>query len=318
MPLRIALLGARDPLGEAVIAQIEARDIALGELIPLALDATDDLVAYAGEEIELETADAFDWGRADILVAAGRGASTRRYVEMAANRGLDVICLDADTDVVAGRVERVGDGLALVTARVVDVIERKAELASVDVFAALPVSMAGKDGVEELARQTQAVFAMEDAEAEAFPVRIAFNLIPQVGTPTPDGATSLEQRCAQDVRANLDLPDLPVMVTACWVPTFYGTALSVHGATTQAMTRGSLCTWLANLDGVTVMDEAVTGGAPTPFTEAQEDESVFVGRVRVDATTGTRFGVWLVCDATRLEAAQIVDRLENLIEKKTK
>jgi aspartate-semialdehyde dehydrogenase len=316
--LRLALLGARDPLGEAVIAQIEERDIVLGELIPLAHDDTDDLVGYAGEEIALEPVDGFDWGRADVLIVAGRGTVLRRHVEMAANRGLGVIGLEADADVVEGRVERVADGLAVAAARVLAVIKRQAGLVAVDVFAALPVSMAGKDAVEELARQTQAVFAMEDAEAEVFPVRVAFNLIPQVGAPSPEGDTSLERRCVQDVRDRLAMPELPVMVTASWVPTFYGAALSVHGATIEPMTRAGLRAALANVEGLTLMDESIPGGAPTPYTEAQENESVFVGRVRVDATIGRHFAVWLVCDPARLEAAQIVDRLENMIEKKAK
>lgn len=314
MTLRIALLGAQDPLGAAVISELEERDLAIGELIPLALDETDDFV---GDQ-PVGHIDSFDWRRADVLVAAARAPAARRHIESAANQGCAVVCLGNDVDARAEHIVRIHNGLAVAAGKALSVIAGRAGLESVELFAALPVSMAGKSGVEELARQTQAVFTMEECEPETFPVRIAFNLIPQAGVPLEDGGMDLEKQCADDLRAHLGRADLPVMVTASWVPTFYGTSLALHGSVDSVLDRGALSDWLRQAAGVTVMDETVPGGAPTPYTESQEDDTIFVGRVRVDAITGRRFALWLVCDAIRLEAAQIVDRIENLIEKKAK
>ncbi len=123
---------------------------------------------------------------------------------------------------------------------------------------------------------------------------------------------------AADIRLRLGLPDLPVMVTATWAPMFYGAALAIHGSTGRDCSRADLRAWLSEKAGVTVMDEALLGGVPTPYTEAQENEGVFVGRLRTESAGGRRFALWLVCDAIRLEAAQIVNQIENLIEKNTK
>ena len=109
---------------------------------------------------------------------------------------------------------------------------------------------------------------------------------------------------------------MPVMVTATWAPMFYGAALAIHGTTARDCCRADLRAWLSEAPGVTVMDEALLGGVPTPYTEAQEDDGVFVGRLRTESAGGRRFALWMVCDAIRLEAAQIVDQIENLIEKK--
>jgi aspartate-semialdehyde dehydrogenase len=313
-PLRVALLGARDPLGEAVLALLEEREFELAAFIPLSLDDSEEMVAYAGDDMAIELADGFDWSRADVLIAAGRGPAVCRQSVAAIERGLSVIGLDTGVDGTLSA--RADNGLAVAATRALGAIARHAGLLTVDVFAALPVSLAGKAGVEELARQTQAVFAMEEADAEAFPVRMAFNLIPQAGQPLETGDIDIERDCAGDMRARLGMPDLPVMVTASWVPTFYGCALSVHGKTESQVTRADLIGWLSAVDDLTVMDEPIPGGAPTPFTESQEDETVFVGRIRADEHSGRHFGLWLVCDAIRLEAAQIVDWLENMIEKK--
>jgi aspartate-semialdehyde dehydrogenase len=315
-PLRIAILGAQDPLGEAVMALLAERDVDVGELIPLSLDECDAAVEFAGNELAIAPAENFDWRAADVMVAATHHPAARRYIESAANQGCAAICLLSGLDAHAGGVIRVPSGLALAAATALKPIVRQAGLQSVDVFASLPVSLAGKSGVEELAAQTQAVFNLTEADPEVFPVRIAFNMIPQVGKPMDNGDIDSEALSAADLCAHLGLPELQVMVTATWAPMFYGAALAIHGTTAQDCSRAELRDWLSQAAGVTVMDEALLGGAPTPFTEAQENESVFVGRLRTESAGGRRFALWLVCDAIRLEAARIVDQIENLIEKK--
>jgi aspartate-semialdehyde dehydrogenase len=309
-PLRVALLGALDPLGEAVIALLDEEDVTLGELIPLALDDCEEMVTIAGEALPVEEAAGFDWGRVDLLIAATRHAAARRHVEAAANQGCAVICPGNDFDARAGTVIRVPTGLALAAARALKPIAQRFGLASTDIFAALPVSMAGRSGVEELARQTQSVFAMEEAEPEHFPVRIAFNLIPQTGHSLGEGEIDLERMCSADLRAQLGLPELPVLFTAAWAPIFYGNAMAIHSVTDTSCSRVELVACLENVPGITLMDEAIPGGVPTPYTESQDSDTVFIGRLRADAMTGRRFALWLVSDATRLEAARIVETLE--------
>lgn len=315
-PLRIAILGAQDPLGEAVMALLAERDIEVDELIPLSLDECDDLVEFAGNEMAVSVAEGFDWRAVDVMVAATHHPAARRHIESAANQGCVSIGLLTGLDAHAEVVVRVPSGLALAAARVLKPIARQAGLQSVDVFASLPVSLAGKSGVEELAAQTQAVFNLTEADPEVFPVRIAFNMIPQVGKPMDNGDIDSEALSAADLRSRLGLPELPVMVTATWAPMFYGAALAIHGTTARDCCRADLRAWLSEAPGVTVMDEALLGGVPTPYTEAQEDDGVFVGRLRTESAGGRRFALWMVCDAIRLEAAQIVDQIENLIEKK--
>ncbi|MBK6741877.1 MAG: hypothetical protein IPG66_02450 [Hydrogenophilales bacterium] len=317
-PVRIAILGAQDPLGEAVMALLTERDIAVDELIPLSLEETDDVVEFAGNELAIGKVEGFDWRAVDALIAATHDAAARRHIESAANQGCPVVCLLNDLDARADGVVRVASGLALAAAQVLKPIARKAGLQSVDVFAALPVSLAGKPGVEELAVQTRSVFNLDVAETEIFPVRIAFNMIPQVGKPLANGDIDSEALSAADLRERLGMPQLPVMVTATWAPMFYGAALAIHGTTERDCGRSDLRDWLSQASGVIVMDEALLGGVPTPYTEAQENEDVFVGRLRTEAVAGRRFALWMVCDVIRLEAARMVDQIENLIEKKAK
>jgi len=192
-------------------------------------------------------------------------------------------------------------------------VQRQAGLARVDACLFVPASMAGRAGVEELAGQTRSLFSMEQVEPEVFPLRMAFNLIPQVGNMDAEGHTDLELETEHALRQLLG-EDLPVQVTALWVPVFYGAAALLHCESNKPLEQDSLKKWLGQADKVVVMDEVLPAGIPTPATDAEDSEEVFVGRIRVDARQPDRFSLWLVMDAVRLEAAQYVSVLENLIE----
>ncbi|MDD3528483.1 MAG: Asd/ArgC dimerization domain-containing protein, partial [Gallionellaceae bacterium] len=311
-PLNIALLGADDPLGEAVLRLLSERDIELGELFPLSMAESDGCVTLRGEELPLLEVAGFDWTRADVLLNATRAPAAGRIESSAALAGCRVIGLGQGD--APGRIAVEG-GLAVALQRVLAPLRQEAGLAALAVTAMLPVAAAGEAGVAELAGQTRALFAMESIEPEAFPLQIAFNLIPQVGAIGMDSASSLERDTAAELRTLLDSSGLPVSLTAIWAPLFYGAALTVHASTAAAVDLAALRARLADLPGVTCMDTGLPGGVATPATDAQDSEAVFVGRLRAGADPQHDVSMWLVLDLMRLEAARLVDRLENLFER---
>lgn len=314
-PPNIALLGAGDPSGEAVLRLIEERECEVGDVYPLDFAESDRCVSLRGEESPLLDAAEFDWSRADILLAASRSPAARRFELAAVRAGCAVIGLGGGSDLDADKHIRVPGAVAQAVQRVLSPLARQVGLAEVDVFAALPVSQAGQTGIDELVGQTRSLFAMESPEAETFPLQMAFNLIPQVGAILDNGASAYESMAQAEIRRLMKIPDLPVSVTATWVPVFYGGALAVHGRANEDMDDTRLREWLAAWDGVTLMDTRMPGGVPSPATDAQDSENVFVGRARVMDAQPRRFAMWLVMDMARLEAARIMDELEILIEK---
>jgi aspartate-semialdehyde dehydrogenase len=65
-------------------------------------------------------------------------------------------------------------------------------------------------------------------------------------------------------------------------------------------------------DGITLMEAELPAGTPTPATDAQGSEAVFVSRIRVD---GSLARLWLVFDPIQMEAAPMVAAVENWIDK---
>lgn len=311
-PPNIALLGADDPLGEAILRLLSEREIEVGEIYPLTFSETEGCVSARGVEIPLIEASGFDWPSADWLINASRSAAAERLAGQAAQAGCRTIGLGSGAEE-AGHT-RLAGALSVAVQRVLAPIHPVAPLQRVSVVAMLPVAAAGEAGVAELASQTRALFAMESAEPEVFPLQMAFNLIPQVGVIDSDGGTRIERDTAEEIRELLGLPVLPVSVTAIWAPMFYGAALTVHAVCEHAIDIAALRLRLTGQAGVTLMEADLPGGVPTPATDALDSEGVFVGRFRSGG--GDRdLAMWLVVDMTRLEAARIVDCLENFIEK---
>ncbi|MDD5366854.1 MAG: Asd/ArgC dimerization domain-containing protein [Gallionellaceae bacterium] len=311
--LNIALLGADDPVGEAALRLLSERDIEVGEVFPLTLSESEGCVTVRGEEMPLLEVSGFDWAQADILVNATRSIAAGRLEAVAAQAGCRVIGFGRG-DGTTARIALEG-AVSIALHRVLAPILRDTPLESLVVTAMLPVAAAGEAGVAELAAQTRALFSMESLAPEAFPLQIAFNLIPQVGLMQADGCSRLEQDVALEIRTMLGCPELPVSVTAMWAPLFYGTAVTVHARVQDRADVEGLRKRLAGHDGITMMDTALPGGVATPATDAQDSDAVFVSRFRPGADPGRDLAMWLVIDLIRLEASRIMDCLENLIEK---
>jgi len=264
-------------------------------------------------EIPLVEAIEFDWSQADILINASRLPAAARHESVATKAGCKVLGF-GQGEGESGRIALEG-AISLAVHRVLAPIQKDTPLNSVSVVAMLPVAAAGEAGVAELAAQTHALFAMENIETDVFPLRIAFNLIPQFGPMLANGSSRLEQDACDEIKALLGRPELPVAVTAILAPLFYGAGLTVHVCAQDEIDLERLRRQLADRTGVTLMDTALPGGVATPATDAQDSDAVFVSRLRAGADARRDFSLWLVVDMTRLEASRIVDCVENSIEK---
>ena len=69
------------------------------------------------------------------------------------------------------------------------------------------VSGAGKDGMDELDRQTKALYSLAGREEKKFPKRIAFNVIPQIDVFMEDGYTKEEWKMMVETKKILGPED---------------------------------------------------------------------------------------------------------------
>jgi aspartate-semialdehyde dehydrogenase len=179
------------------------------------------------------------------------------------------------------------------------------------------VSGAGRAGIEELTDQIGKLAGSLDALATreavdtapkgaAFPATIAFNVVPQAGSPREEGYTSEELKLVRETRKIMSLPQLEVTATCVRVPTLVGHGAAVHARFSHLVQVEEALEALRQAPGVVPSD------LPTPLQATGQDAS-YVGRVRRDTADPNALWFFSACDNLRkgaaLNAVQIAERL---------
>jgi len=163
------------------------------------------------------------------------------------------------------------------------------------------VSGAGKEAMDELFRQTRAVYVNDPITPERFPKPIAFNVIPQIDVFMEDGSTKEEWKMMVETKKILD-PAIRLTATCVRVPVFIGHAEAVNVEFDGPIDVDEAREALRNAPGVAVVDHHTDGGYVTPKESAGEDK-VFVSRLRQDPTIENGLNLWVVSDNLRKGAA---------------
>lgn len=330
MSIKIAVIGADEPLAEVLFNEIEERNLPIAEVYALTLGEAEANANFNGEEIPCQPVTGFDWGQADLVVVATRGRAAGHYVDaaLAAKRpvlGLgealaghgQALGVDPDhPEFPAGKLWLAPDAVASLIARVLRPVVASLGVTRVDAFANLAVSTMGQAGIDELRDQVSQLFSLNAIDNVAFPLQIAFNLIPQVGDILADGHTQAESAAQRALNLLLG-GNAPVChLTMSWAPVFYGHGIALHLAGGEGLSIDNVRTRLQNAPGIVLMDEHLPGGFPTPATDAAESGNAFVGRLRVDgAGENKSVQLWLVGDNVRVEAANLAQIIERFVVK---
>jgi len=175
------------------------------------------------------------------------------------------------------------------------------------------VSGAGKAAMDELFRQTRAVFVADPIESENFPKQIAFNVIPHIQEFHASGYTNEEFKMMAEVQKILD-PNILLTATCVRVPVFVGHSEAVNVEFEKPITAARAREVLRAAPGVLVVDKHEDGGYVTPVECAGED-ATYVSRIRKDPTVEHGLSLWVVSDNLRkgaaLNAVQIAECLIN-------
>jgi aspartate-semialdehyde dehydrogenase len=189
----------------------------------------------------------------------------------------------------------------------------KAKIKRVVVSTYQSVSGAGKDAMDELDRQTKAIYSLQDIETKKFPKRIAFNVIPQIDTFMEDGFTREEWKMVAETKKILD-PKIKLVATCVRVPVFIGHSEAVTIEFENPITADEARDILHSAPGCLVIDRREPGGYVTPHGAAGED-ATYISRIREDPTVDNGLVLWCVSDNLRkgaaLNAIQIAEVLIN-------
>jgi aspartate-semialdehyde dehydrogenase len=320
----VAVLGATGLVGEMMVRILEERDFPVSELFPLASSrSVGKRVEFRGRHVPVIDVEKFDFARARIGLFSAGGEVSRLYAPKAAAAGCIVIDntsefrYDDDIPLVVPEVNAHAIGeyrkrgiianpncstIQMVVA--LKPIHDAVGIERINVATYQSVSGGGKEAVDELASQTTALMSgQEPPPPQVIAKRIAFNVVPQIDKFQDNGYTKEEMKMVWETRKILGDPTIRVNATAVRVPVFFGHSEAVHIETRVKISADAARELLRKAPGVKVLDVREPGGYPTAATEAANQDTVYVGRIREDISHERGLNLWVVSDNIRKGAA---------------
>jgi len=333
MSYKIAVVGATGNVGREMLSVLAERAFPAERVVALAsTSSVGTEVSFGDNTLKVSALDYFDFKGADIVLMSAGGAVSKQWAPKIAAAGAIVIDnssawrMDRDVPLVVPEVNAnaldAGIKKGIIanpncsTAQLVVALKPlhdEATIRRVVVSTYQSVSGAGKDAMDELFRQTRAVFVADPIEHEHFTKQIAFNVIPHIDDFLDSGVTREEWKMMVETQKILD-PDIQVVATCVRVPVFIGHAESVNIEFERPITAERARNILRAAPGMLVVDKREDGGYVTPVECAGED-ATYVSRIRKDPTVEHGLAMWIVSDNLRkgaaLNAVQIAECLIN-------
>ncbi len=164
------------------------------------------------------------------------------------------------------------------------------------------VSGAGLAGSRDLENGTRALLSEKAYRYELFPYPIAFNCIPQIGSPKEKGYTSEEMKMVYETRKILEDDSIQICATCVRIPVSNCHSESILVETDRKIGVEEALRLFAATPGLAVMDDLPSKVYPMPFQCDGRDET-FIGRVREDISCPNGLTFWCVSDNLRKGAA---------------
>src|ERR671916_1496190 len=333
MVFKIAVVGAPGNVGREMLSILAGRAFPADGVVALASRRSQGSeVSYGDRVLKTKTLDTYDFSDVDLCLMSAGGEVSKEWSPKIAAAGAVVIdnssCWRYDSDVPLIVPEVNADAIVgfrkrgiianpnCSTAQLMVALKPlhdRATIRRVVVATYQSVSGAGKDGMDELDRQTKALYSLQDVQEKKFPKRIAFNLIPHIDVFMEDGFTKEEWKMMAETKKILD-PKIKLTATCVRVPVFIGHSEAVNVEFEKPITADEAREVLRKAPGVVVIDKREPGGYITPHEAAGEDPT-YISRLREDFTVENGLAFWCVSDNLRkgaaLNAVQIAEALVN-------
>ena len=333
MGYKVAVVGATGNVGREMLNILAERQFPADQVVALASSRSiGSEVSYGDKTLKCKQLDHYDFADTDICLMSAGGETSKEWSPRIGaqkcvvidnssafryDQDVPLIVPEVNADAVAGFTKKyIIANPNCSTAQLVVALKPLHDFATITrvvVSTYQSVSGAGKEGMDELDRQTKALYSLGDVQMKKFPKRIAFNLIPQIDVFMEDGYTKEEWKMMVETKKILD-PKIKLTATCVRVPVFISHSEAVNVEFERPITVEEARKILRAAPGVLVIDKHEPGGYITPHEAAGED-ATYVSRIREDATVENGLTFWCVSDNLRkgaaLNAIQIAETLIN-------
>ena len=312
----VAVVGASGLVGRKILQLLLERNFPLGKVIALASDSSAGKeISVAGNVYKLHALSENVFENVQFAFFSAGGGVSLEWAPIAAKSGALVIDNSS--------AFRMHDDVPLVVPEVnrADIFHHKGIIANpncstIQLVALLKpldeafgikrvvvstyqsVSGAGQKGVAALLNELKENYS----HTSPFAHKIAFNALQHVDVFYDDGYTKEEHKMINETRKILHHPGLKITATCVRVPTVGGHGETVNIEFTKKASVTAVRKVLEHSIGIKVVDDPLNSVYPMPK-DTDEQDDVFVGRIREDNSAINGINLWIVADNVRKGAA---------------
>ena len=327
---KVGILGASGAVGQEMRKILAERNFPISELHLFAsARSAGKVVSFQGKDIVVEEAkdDAFEG--LDIVLGAAENDIAERFMPAIVKAGAvfvdnsSAFRLDENTPLVVPEVNpedvKKHHGVisnpncsTVITVTAVNALRKLSDIKSMVVSTYQAVSGAGAAGPVELQNEVEALAKGESYEPKVFAYQIAYNVIPQIGGEQYEGYTSEEMKLQNEGRKIMHLPEMNVSCTCVRVPVVRSHSISVQMVFDRPISVEEAREAIAAAPGVKLVDDLDALQYPMPL-DTQNQDLVFVGRIRKDLTNPNGLTLWCCGDQVRKGAATNAIQIAELL-----
>ncbi|MCG3090049.1 aspartate-semialdehyde dehydrogenase [Sporosarcina cyprini] len=334
----IAIVGATGAVGTKILEKLVERNFPMESVKLLASARSAGTEIKVGDQtyiVEETVPESFE--SVDIAFFSAGGSVSQKFAKEAVARGAVVIDntsafrMDPETPLVVPEVNphtlQKHQGIianpncsTIQMVAALQPIREKFGLKRIIVSTYQAVSGAGAEAIDELQEQSRQFTDRKNIEAAILPSAsaekhypIAFNAIPQIDMFGEAGYTLEEWKMMNETKKIFGDDSISVSATCVRLPVVSGHSESVYiEVEKEGVTVEDLHQAMADAPGVTLQDNPSTQLYPMPLF-AEDEDDVFVGRVRKDPNEAKGFHMWIVSDnllkGAALNSVQIAEKL---------
>ncbi len=317
---RVAVLGATGAVGREMLSVLDEQRFPASEVVALASPrSVGEDVEYGNRTLKVQAATPESFVGIDLVLASAGSTVSKLLLPEAARRG--ALCIDNSSafrmidgvplvvpEVNAGAMAKHNGIIANPNCSTIQMVvalgplHERAGLKRVVVSTYQAVSGAGKKGMDELSSQTIALLNQKPFDVSVHNARIAFNVVPHIGSAGEGGYTDEEWKLVYESRKIMGLPELEVVPTCVRVPVFCGHSESVYCEFERPISVADAREILGKAHGIVLVDDLAEKQYPMPL-DCAETDPVYVGRIRQDPNRPNALTLWVVADNLRKGAA---------------
>ena len=171
------------------------------------------------------------------------------------------------------------------------------------------VSGAGKDGIDELFKEAEAIFTGKEYVPHILPssglpkhYQIAYNLIPQIDVFLENQYTKEEMKMVHETHKIFHDDTIQITPTAVRVPVVRSHAESIYIETEDVIPVDKIKQAISDFKGVVLVDDVDNQIYPMPL-DTSDKTDVAIGRIRKDLFNDKGISLWVCGDQIRKGAA---------------